>query len=105
VATNSPLRTDTALQQQVANSIGDISAQQFSTINTFLEHVHALQGHLEGDTARATQMQATRLNEAGHALMKELADIGHRVGHAAGAYVSSDQTGFGLVSNSAGQAF
>jgi uncharacterized protein YukE len=100
-----PLRTDTAAQQQVANNLGDISAHQFATINGFLEHVQSLQPHLQGDTAVATQGQAARLNEAGIALMKELAVIGERVGHSATAYVHSDQSGHAIVAGSAGQAF
>jgi uncharacterized protein YukE len=100
----SPLRTDTVLQQQVATSLGDISAHQFANINAFLEHVHSLQPHLQGDTALATQAQATRLNEAGIALMKELASIAERVGHAADSYLTSDHSGHGIVM-SAGNAF
>ena len=104
VAGSGALKTDTAAQQQVADSLGDISAQQFQTINAFLEHVHSLQPHLQGDTALATQSQAARLNEAGAALMKELAVIGERVHHAASAYVASDHSGHGIVS-AAGNAF
>lgn len=100
----SPLRTDTAAQQAVANHLGDVSARQFATVNSFLEEVHSLQPHLQGDTALATQAQAQRLNEAGAALMKELANIAERVGHSATSYINSDQDGHGIVMN-AGHAF
>jgi uncharacterized protein YukE len=99
-----PLRTDTAAQQQVAHTLGDISVQQFQSISAFLEHVQSLQPHLQGDTAVATQGQASRLHEAGVALMNELTVIGERVGESAGAYVTSDQDGHGIV-QAAGHAF
>lgn len=99
-----PLRTDTEAQRQVANTLGDISARQQQKISLFLEHVQSLQPHLQGDTATATQGQASRLHEAGVALMNELNVISEKVGASAGAYVSSDHDGHGIV-QAAGHAF
>ncbi len=101
----SPLQTDTAAQAALGHQTIDTAAAGQGTVSALLGEVQAMQASLVGAAGTATQAKAQHLHEAGMAVLNELSIVGEKVNTASGGYASSDESGAGIVSASAGAAF